>query len=316
MTENTTCTTPTLELLAAQFIKEQKRKRRWGLFFKFFYLILIILLLVLILPDHSDETYKKSQPHTAVIDLSGPIFSGSMASAKHINEALDDAFKNNNTVGVILDINSPGGSPVQADEVYYHIKWLRKKHPNIKVYAVCEDVCASGSYYIAAAADEIYANPASLVGSIGVIMEGFGLVDTLQKVGATRRVFTAGVNKDFMDPFQPLKPADVTQAQALLDTVHQQFITAVKQGRGKRLKPTLDMFSGEVWTGTTALPLGLIDGFGDVNTVAGQVIKNDTLVDYTVKPGFFDQLTMLMGKSVATEFAKSLGLTAQPLQLS
>lgn len=314
-TSNATLIPSNLELLAQQFIKEQRRKRRWGLFFKFTYLCLFLLLLAIIIPDHSEGGYKKGVPHTAVIDVQGPIFAGVGASAKRINEALDDAFDNKNTVGVILNINSPGGSPVQASNIYNHIKWLRKEHPKVKVYAVCSDVCASGSYFIASAADDIYANPASLVGSIGVIMEGFGFVDTLQKVGMSRRVVTAGTNKDFMDPFQPLKPEDVAEAQGLLNTVHQQFIDAVTQGRGKRLKVSPAIFSGDVWTGAGALSLGLIDGFGDVDSVARDVVKNDTLVDYTVKPGFFDSLTTMMGKSIATQFASSLGLQQQPMHM-
>ncbi len=306
---------PQLEQLAALFIKEQRRKRRWGIFFKSIYLLLIIGLLFLFLPDRSENTYKKGKLHVAVIDVQGPIFAMAPASAKNINEALDDAFENKNTIGVILNINSPGGSPVQASDIYNHIHYLRKEHPKIGIDAVCADVCASGSYFVAAAADKIYANPASLIGSIGVIMEGFGFVDTLQKIGASRRVVISGDNKDFMDPFQPVKPADQAMAQQLVDTVHTQFIMAVKNGRGNRLKSDPNLFSGAVWTGAGALPIGLIDGFGNVDSVAKKEFKTKDLVNYTISPSFFDAFTTMMSKNLATEFGKTLGVDGQGLQL-
>jgi len=305
-----------LETIADHYIKEQRRRRRWGIAFKIIYLVIFLFIVIALLPDHSSDAYKKTMDHVAVINVKGLIFASASASAKRINKALDDAYEDKKTIAVILNINSPGGSPVQANDIYNHIMYLRKKHPKMKIYAVCADACASGSYYIAAAANDIYANPSSLVGSIGVIMEGFGFVDTLQKLGVTRRVYTAGINKDFMDPFGPVKEKDVDHAKAMLAIVHQQFIDAVKKGRGKRLKlDTPGLFSGEFWTGQTAKSIGLVDGFGDVSTVARNIIKNDNIVDYTVKQGFFTTFATTIGKSTGAEIAKQFGVTTNHLTL-
>lgn len=225
-----------LQDLLLESIKEQRRRRRWGIFFKSAFLILIILFFWLIVGGNSTHKIMRDKAHVALIDINGVIASSTLASADKIVTALRQAFKDKGTKGIILRINSPGGSPVQADYIYHSILQLRKQHPKIKVYAVCSDICASGAYYVAAAANDIYADPASLVGSIGVIMGGFGFVDTMKKIGVSRRVFTAGSNKDFLDPFSPLKRGEKAYAHRILNIVHQQFIHAVEQGRGARLR--------------------------------------------------------------------------------
>jgi protease IV len=287
----------TLEKLLFCNLKEQRSRRRWGVFFKLLFAIYFFALLWLVWPTDNIPTAGKEKPHVALVEVRGEIGADTSASADNIIEGLQDAFKDKNTQGVILEINSPGGSPVQADDVYKEIRYLRAKYPKVKLYAVCSDLCASGAYYVAAAADDIYANPSSLVGSIGVLMDGFGFVDTMQKLGVQRRLLTAGAHKGFLDPFSPVKPEEQKYAQDLLESVHQQFIQSVEQGRGDRLKKNPDIFSGLVWSGAQALPLGLIDGFGDTYSVARDVFQNHTIVDYTVKPNFFEKIANRMGAS-------------------
>lgn len=281
-------------------LKEQRRKRRWGIFFKLMFGIWLILMLVVMLPEHTLENTNK--PHVALIDIKGTITDDDHADADQIATGLQSAFKNKHTKGVILRINSPGGSPVQAAYVYDEIRRQRKLHKNIPVYAVCTDVCASAAYYIASAADSIYANPSSLVGSIGALMNSFGFVDSLKKLGVERRLFTAGESKGFLDPFSPLKKNDVAHVEKMLANVHQEFISSVIAGRGKRLKQTPEMFSGLIWSGKEALALGLIDGFGSAGHVAREIIKQDQIVDYTVKPNYLERFTKQMGAS----FSQSL----------
>jgi len=297
----------TVEKLLFESLKEQRRKRRWGIFFKLLFLAYLLLLLILIWPTNNLSADKQKE-HIGLVDIRGEIDDTKSASADNIISALQKAFKDKNTKAIILRINSPGGSPVQASNVYNEIRYQRNKYPNIKLYVVCSDLCASAAYYIASAGDQIYANPSSLVGSIGVLMDGFGFVEGMQKIGVERRLLTAGQYKGFLDPFSPIKPVEQQDAQVLLDTVHQQFIKDVEQGRGKRLKITPDTFSGLVWTGTQALPLGLIDGFGDARSVARDVIKNKTIVDYTVKPSILDQVTNRLGAAFAGQIAGELGL--------
>lgn len=303
----------TLEKLLLETVNEQKRKRRWGIFFKIIYLIIIIYFLCWLF-DHKLTSKTLGKPHTALVDINGEIFSGKDASADSIVTALSKAFKDSKTRGIILRINSPGGSPVQASYVYNEIMRLKAKYPKIKVYAVCSDVCASAAYYIASAADTIYADPSSIVGSIGVLMDGFGFVDTLQKLGVQRRLITAGSEKGFLDPFSPMSPQDQNYAHIMLETVHQQFINAVKRGRGARLKITPLTFSGLAWTGAQALPLGLIDGFGSAGYVAREVIKNTNVVDYTKKSGLFSNLGKQMGTTFYHQFAEQLGLNGIKLR--
>lgn len=299
----------TLEKLLFASIKEQRRKRRWGIFFKCLFFIFLFLLVCLMWSSSSTPvTTGIDKPHIALINIRGEIDETNAASADNIIEGLHDALKNKNTKAVILHINSPGGSPVQAADVFDEIRYQEQKHPNVKIYAVCADLCTSAAYYIAAASDDIYANPASLVGSVGVMLDGFGFVDTLQKLGVQRRLLTSGTHKDFLDPFSPLKPQDQQFAQQLLDNVHQQFIQSVKEGRGARLKPNPDIFSGLAWTGSQALPLGLIDGFGSTRSIARNVIKNDNLVDFTVKPGFFQQLSDRVSASFSQQLVGLLNI--------
>lgn len=298
----------TIEKMLLETIKEQKRKRRWGIFFKLTYLFIIAAFVVSIIPDRSITEREIMKNHVGLVDIEGTIFDGSEASADHVVGSLTKAFKDPKTVAVILRINSPGGSPVQADDIYNNIFRLKQEYPNKKVYAVCRDICASAAYYIASAADQIYANQASIVGSIGVLMNGFGFVDAMQKLGIERRLITAGDEKGFLDPFSPVKPQDQAYAQKMLETVHQQFINAVKKGRGARLKNDPTLFSGLAWSGLQARDYGLIDGFGSAGFVARTLIRNDNIVNYTHKRNFFDQITKNMGASFSHEMGAMLGI--------
>lgn len=313
-TPNTPWEQATVEKLLFAGLKEQKRQRRWRIFFRFFWIVIILAVLFFVLTNRSDDYYNRTKPHTAVVRVNGELLDGGKANAEDINQGIDDAYDDPNTTALMLLINSPGGSPVQANEVYQHLNYERKKHPKIKIYAVCTDICASGAYYIAAGADYIYADQASLVGSIGVLMNGFGFVDTLQKVGAERRLFTAGSEKGFLDPFSPLKPQDIGYMQTMLDTIHTQFIDAVKAGRGKRLSNDPMLFTGLAWTGQQALPLGLVDGLGTPDEVLRHVIKQPVMVDYTVGPGLITAFAQNMGTSAAMGSAKLLGIRQGLLQ--
>ena len=300
-----------IQHLLTESIREQRLKRRWGIFFKLLFILVVGLFILLIFSFGSASSVGKTkQPHSALINISGPIFSNAPTNADSIATSLRAAFSDKNTQGIILRINSPGGSPVQADYVFNEILRLRAEHPKIKVYAVCTDICASGAYYIAAAANEIYANPASLVGSIGVIYNGFGFVDTLQKVGIQRRLLTAGQHKGFLDPFSPLKASEKVFAQNMLNDIHRQFINSVKKGRGKRLIITAETFSGLVWPGNQAKKMGLIDGFASASMVARNIIKNDNIVDYTVKPNYLERIVEHFGSAMGSELTKLLGLSS------
>ena len=282
-----------LTRLAFAAVAEQRRTRRWGIFFKLLFFVYLVGLLVLAWPDNfgtAAAVTATAKDHTALIRIDGLISSSTEASAKNVIEALRKAFKDEKTVGVILEINSPGGSPVQAGEIYDEVQRLRQQHPKIPVYAVASDVCASGGYYIAAAAQSIYANKASIVGSIGVRMDSFGFTDAIAKLGVERRAYTAGSNKDFLDPFKPVNPAEVQHLQGMLDAIHQQFIAAVKQGRGERLKDNPDIFSGLMWTGEQGVGLGLVDALGSSQSVAENVIKEKNIVDYTKRTSWMDRL--------------------------
>jgi protease-4 len=293
-----------IERLATAALKEQRRSRMWGIFFKllfFIYLTLMILLAV----DWRDKTAEAvSGSHTALVELSGLIAPGTDSSAEKINSSLRAAFKDSNTKGVILRINSPGGSPVQAQNIYDEIRRLRRKYPHIPLYAVVEDICASGGYYVAAAADKIYVTRSSIVGSVGVRMDGFGFTGLMQKLGVERRLLTAGKNKGFLDPFLPDDEKQKEYAQAMLDQIHQQFIDDVRQGRGKRLKETPEMFSGLIWTGQQSVALGLADGYGTLNSVARDVIKADKVVDYTQKENLAEKFARRFGASAASALAE------------
>jgi len=298
-----------LTKLAFATLQEQRRARRWGIFFKSLFAGYLILLLILMLsPGLKQQSSFKSSRHTALVDISGVIAANTDASASNVIAGLQDAFKNSHTAGVILRINSPGGSPVQAGYIYDEIKRLRKQHPKVKVYAVVTDICASGGYYIASAADDIYADKASLIGSIGVIMNGFGFVDSLKKLGVERRLYTAGEHKGFLDPFSPENKDEVAHVHKMLENIHQQFIAAVKAGRGDRLKDDKNLFSGLIWTGQESLKLGLIDGLASAGTVARDVIKAKDIVNYTHRPDYWQRIADRIGASAATRLATLLHL--------
>ena len=292
-----------LEKLAMSAIQEQRRARHWSIFFKvltFGYLFLILFLFMGWVGEKVDGSL--SGKHTALIDLNGVISADSNANADNLIGSLQEAFKDKNTAGIILRINSPGGSPVQAGLVNDEMRRLRSLHPEIPLYVVVEDMCASGGYYIAAAADKIYVDKASIVGSIGVLMDGFGFTGTMQKLGVERRLMTAGENKGFMDPFSPRNPKHEEFTKGLLADIHHQFIDVVKQGRGKRLKETPEMFSGLFWTGDKAIKMGLADEYGSVDSVARDVIKVENIVDFTTREGFADRLAKKFGAGVASAF--------------
>jgi len=270
------------ERLSLEYLKENRSKRRWGIAFKLFIALYLILLLVLAL--NSKQGHSLANPrsaHTALIDIKGLIADTGDTNADQIATALSAAFENEHVQGIILRINSPGGSPVQAGQIYDEIRRQKAKHPDIKVYAVATDICASAAYYIAAAADEIYADKASIVGSIGVIINSFGLVDTMKKFGAERRLYTAGEYKAMLDPFTPEKAEEKEIIYGLLNTIHQQFINSVKAGRGDRLSTSEDIFNGRIWVGEQAIKLGLIDGLASPGYVAREIIGETNIVNYT-----------------------------------
>ncbi len=294
-----------IEKLAFAAVREQRRSRRWGIFFKllgFAYFTLVLLLLL----DWRGEDGLTSGKHTALVDVVGVIDAKGDASADRVTTALQGAFKDKNTQGVILRINSPGGSPVQAGIIYDEIRRLRGIHPNTPMYAVVEDVCASGGYYIAAAADKIYVDKASIVGSIGVIMDGWGFTGTMEKLGVERRALVSGENKAFLDPFSPVDDKQKKHAQSMLDDIHKQFIDVVKKGRGKRLKESPDTFSGLLWTGARSIELGLSDALGSVDFVAREVIKAEDIVDYTQKANFAERFAKRFGAAMAGALANVL----------
>ena len=271
---------------------EKRRARRWSIFFKFLFLAYLVVILLLLFWPLGMAEMGIGKRHTALVNVEGLIAGSTDASAANVIAGLRKAFEDRATVGVILRINSPGGSPVQAGEMYDEIMRLRKLHPTIPVYAVADDVCASGGYYVAAAAQKIYANKASIIGSIGVRADGFGFVDALQKLGISHRLYTAGQNKAFLDPFEPVRPEDVHHLQGILDEVHQQFIKAVRQGRGERLRgEDPELFSGLVWTGEKGVELGLVDELADARYVAEMVIGAKEIVDYTNRPSLLKRLS-------------------------
>jgi protease-4 len=291
-----------LEKIAFASLKEQRAKRRWGIFFKLAILTYLIAVLVLVVDWGGPEKLVDGK-HTALINLRGTIETTGEASADKINAALQSAFEDKGTAGIIIRINSPGGSPVQAGIVNDEIRRLRGKHPEIPLYVVVEDLCASGGYYIAAAADKIFVDKASIVGSIGVLMEGFGFTGTMEKLGVERRLLTAGVNKGFLDPFSPQDEKQKEHAQVLLGEIHSQFIEVVRQGRGKRLKETPEMFSGLMWTGGQSIQLGLADDFGTVDSVARDLIKAENILDYSLKENIAERFAKRFGAELGQSMA-------------
>jgi len=297
-----------LNRLSFATLAEQRRTRRWNVFFKLLLFSYLFLLLILAYRGSELGAARRGGEHTAMVEVNGMISDASAANANTIIRGLRDAFEDDNTKGIVLRINSPGGSPVQSDYVYREIQRLRSLHAEIPVYAVIVDIGASGAYYIASAADNIYVNPASLVGSIGVLMNGFGFVGTMEKLGVERRLLTAGKNKGMLDPFEPLKKEDVAHFKQLLGRIHQQFIDAVKVGRGERLAESPDLFSGKFWTGGESIELGLADEFGDVGYVAREVIGAENVVDFTPKPDLFKRFADRLGLTMANVLAEQLGL--------
>lgn len=292
-----------LEKLALAALQEQKAKRRWGIFFKLLAFAYFATVLALVIDWGRPEKLTDGK-HTAVVYLHGTIEPKGDASAENVIASLQSAFEDKGTAGVVLRINSPGGSPVQSGIINDEIRRLRTKYPDIPLYAVVEDICASGGYYVAAAADKIFVDKASIVGSIGVLMDGFGFVGTMDKAGVERRLLTAGDNKGFLDPFSPQDPRQKQFAQVMLNDIHQQFIDVVRQGRGKRLKETPEIFSGLMWTGAQSIQLGLADGFGTVDSVARDIVKAEKTVDYSVHENIAERFAKRLG----ADMAKSLVL--------
>ncbi|QBF27822.1 S49 family peptidase [Pseudomonas tructae] len=298
-------------------VQEQRRARRWGIFFKLLTFVYLFGILALFTPLMSmDKAASRSVSHTALVEVRGMIADQEPASADNIVGGLREAFKDPKTKAVILRINSPGGSPVQSGYIYDEIRRLRAEYPAIKLYAVISDLGASGAYYIASAADQIYADKASLVGSIGVTAAGYGFVGTMEKLGVERRTYTAGEHKAFLDPFQPQKPEETAFWQGVLETTHQQFIASVKQGRGERLKDKEhpELFSGLIWSGEQALALGLVDGLGGASYVAREVVGEKELVDFTVEESPFDRFSKRLGASVAEHLAMWMGFQGPSLR--
>lgn len=294
-----------LEKAVLAGVVEQRRTRRWGIFFKSLGFLYVFVVLFLFSPWSSLEKAAALKSHTALIEVKGVIADEERASADNIVGSLRTAFEDKNTRAVVLRINSPGGSPVQSGYIYDEIRRLRGEYPDIKLYAVITDLGASGAYYIASAADAIYADKASLVGSIGVTASGFGFVDVMQKLGVERRVYTSGEHKTFLDPFMPQKDEETRFWGTVLDTTHKQFIASVKQGRGERLKDKEhpELFSGLVWSGEQALGLGLIDGLGSASYVAREVVGEKNLVDFTRKESPIDRFAKKLGAGVAEQIS-------------
>lgn len=300
-----------LEKIALSAIREQRASRRWGIFFKLTALCMILVGLWVGF-DMGSTDMEALNRHTALVEINGAIEADGAGSADSINPALNRAFSDDTSVGVILRINSPGGSPVQAGMINDEILRLRKEYPGKPLYVVVDEICASGGYYIAAAADKIFVNKASIVGSIGVLMDGFGFTGLMGKVGVERRLMTAGENKGFMDPFSPQSEKHKAFTQSMLNEIHGQFIDVVRKGRGKRLKETPEMFSGLFWSGAKAVEMGLADGFGTIDKVAREVIKAEDIVDYTEREGLPERVLKKFGAAVGAGAIKSIWSGARP----
>ncbi len=300
-----------LEKLAFATLREQRLRRRWGIFFKIATLSLLAFALWIGLGPTVAEM-ENVGPHTALIKIDGTIEAKGAGDAETVISALTKAYADPGTVGLILEINSPGGSPVQAGIINDEITRLRKKYPKKPLHVVVNEICASGGYYIAVAADRIYVNKASIVGSIGVLMDGFGFTGTMEKLGVERRLLTAGENKGFLDPFSPQTQTQKNYAQGMLNEIHQQFIDVVRKGRGKRLKETPEIFTGLFWSGAQSVELGLADGFGTVESVAREEFKSSNIVDYTQHEGLSDRVLRKFGAAVGASAVKAVALQVAP----
>jgi len=285
--------------LAFASLNEQRRARRWSVFFKCLLALYMGALLLLYWPAEWPTMSATGGKHTALVDLRGEIADDTDASAETVIGGLQDAFEDSSTAGVILRLNSPGGSPVQSRYIYNEIRRLRKENPDTPLYAVVTDICASGCYYVASAADDIYVDSGSIIGSIGVRMDSFGFVDTMKKLGVERRLYTAGKSKGFLDPFLPSKPADVEHVRKLLADIHEQFKNAVKEGRGDRLKDNPQLYSGLVWTGDEGIELGLADAIGSSSYVAREIIGAEDIVEFTREPDLIKRISDRIGVAMA-----------------
>ena len=291
--------------------KEQQTRRKWR---RIIILLLVIAAVFYFFAAHKAEITVRATPHVGVIDIKGEIFDSQSANADNLSKSLQTAYESSGLKAIIYRIDSPGGSPVQADYMFNAIRYYKQKYPKVKVYAICMDSCASAAYYVAAAADNIYANPASLVGSIGVLYNGFGFVDAMQKLGVSRRLETAGANKGFMDPFSPVDMQQEQSLKTMLGVIHQRFIDQVKLGRGNRLKENDTIFSGLIWTGSQAKQLGLIDGFASTGQLLRDVIKVENVLDYTEKSNVLDQLAKNLGAEMVNQLSLVLGFKHPGIQ--
>lgn len=297
-----------LNQIIFEYFKEQSRKRRWRIIRRILIVCGLITLVGVVNYNRVGETAARLKPHVGLIDVKGEIISSQVSSADIFMKSLTNAYESKGLKALILRIDSPGGSPVQADYMYNTVRYFKLKHADVKIYAVCVDTCASAAYYVASAADEIYANPSSMVGSIGVLYNGFGFVDVMSKVGVSRRLKTSGSNKGFMDPFSPENPNQEKDLMMMLDIVHNQFIKQVKLGRGSRLKINDDTFSGLIWTGVQAKEMGLIDGFASSGQLLREVINLDSVVDYTEKQSVLEQFADRLGSSMIGQLPHALGM--------
>jgi protease IV len=293
-----------LERIARELLRQQRTERRWRVFFRLAWLGLALAVAWTLFAQRT-HTPASTKPHTALVEVQGEIAAGNEASAELLVASLKSAFEDTGAVAVVLRINSPGGSPVQSGIVNDEIRRLKALHKK-KVYAVVEEICASGAYYIAVAADEIYVDKASLVGSIGVLMDGFGFTGAMEKLGVERRLLTAGENKGMLDPFSPQNERQTAYAKAMIDQIHQQFITVVKQGRGDRLKAAPDTFSGLFWNGEEAIKLGLADKLGNLDFVAREVVKAEEVIDYTPRDNVAERLAKRFGAAMGQGVVKAL----------
>jgi protease-4 len=295
-----------LNQIIIDYMKEAKRKRRWKWVMRVIYLLILAFIIYRVMLSTSDDADVHTKAHVGLVDIVGEM-SDSKTNADDFAKGIDAAYKNSGLKALIVRINSPGGSPVQAEYMYNMVKYYKKKYPDIKIYSVCVDACASAAYYVAVASDNIYASPASMVGSIGVLYNGFGFVDLMNKMGVTRRLQTSGANKSFLDPFTPETEFAKQKLQIMLDQVHQQFINRVKTGRGSRLHIDNETFSGLFWTGEQALTMGLIDGFASSGQLARDIIHITEIIDYTHKQSIFDRVSKNLGTSLADELPLSFG---------
>lgn len=301
-----------VEDLARDALAERRRSRRWGIFFKSLTFAYLIAVLVFLVPRDWDIYSGKGEKHTALVELRGVIAPDEPAGADNVVTGLRAAFEDEDTKGVILRINSPGGSPVQSSYIYREIKRLREKYPDIPLHAVVADVCASGGYFVASAADKIYVNESSVVGSIGVLMSSFGAVDVMDKLGVERRLITAGDNKGILDPFSEFPAAQRDHVQRILNQLHREFIQAVKEGRGDRLKEEPDLFSGLFWSGSESVKRGLADDFASAGQIARDVFDAEDIVDFTPEEDVWNRLASRIGSAAAKTFVELTGLSPQP----